>query len=133
MRWTTNASDEQVMNLVREADVFLSFGREGYGIPVLEAIQLGTPVFFDGTQPAAELMQGHGAYKTSVDQAFQAPLPRSITREDQEHVPTWKNYARDIAHSLSKAQQEGSSGEMQLTNKSSHSKDTVGFLASFTN
>ena len=109
VRWTRNASDEQVMNLVREADAFLSFGREGYGIPVLEAIQLGTPVFFDGTQPAAELMQGHGAHKTSIDHAFQAPLPRAITREDQEHIPTWKNYARDIAQALSKAQQEGSS------------------------
>jgi glycosyltransferase involved in cell wall biosynthesis len=109
VRWTTNASDEQVMDLVREADAFLSFGREGYGIPVLEAIQLGTPVFFDGTQPAAELMQGHGAYKTSIDHAFQAPLPRAIRREDQEHIPTWKNYARDIAQALSKAQQEGSS------------------------
>ena len=109
VRWTVNASDAQVTQLVREADAFLSYGREGYGIPVLEAIQLGTPVFFDGTQPAAELMQGHGAYKTSIDHAFQAPLPRAITREDQEHVPAWKNYARDIAHSLSKAQQEGSS------------------------
>jgi glycosyltransferase involved in cell wall biosynthesis len=109
VRWTTNASDEQVMNLVREADVFLSYGREGYGIPVLEAIQLGTPVFFDGTQPSAELMQGHGAHKTSIDHAFQAPLPRPITSEDQEYVPTWKNYACDIAQSLSEAQQEGSS------------------------
>ena len=109
VRWTTNASDEQVMNLVREADAFLSFGREGYGIPVLEAIQLGTPVFYDGTQPAAELMQGHGAYKTSIEQAFHTPLPPAVKPEDQSHVPKWNDYARDIAHSLSKAQQEGSS------------------------
>jgi len=109
VRWTVNASDAQVTQLVREADAFLSYGREGYGIPVLEAIQLGTPVFFDGTQPAAALMQGHGAYKTSIDHAFQAPLPRAITSSDQAHVPTWNDYARKIASSLSNAQQGGSS------------------------
>jgi len=109
VRWTVNASDAQVTQLVREADAFLSYGREGYGIPVLEAIQLGTPVFFDGTQPAAALMQGHGAYKTSIDHVFQAPLPRAITSSDQEHVPTWNDYARKIASSLSHAQQGGSS------------------------
>jgi glycosyltransferase involved in cell wall biosynthesis len=86
---------------MREANAFLSYGREGYGIPVLEAIQLGTPVFFDGTQPAAALMQGHGAYKTSIDHAFQAPLPRAITPSDQEHVPTWNEYANQVAQLLS--------------------------------
>jgi glycosyltransferase involved in cell wall biosynthesis len=88
------------MNFVRDADAFLSFGREGYGIPVLEAIQLGTPVFYDGTQPAAELMQGHGAYKTSIDQAFHAPLPPSVAAADQSYLPKWNDYARDIAQSL---------------------------------
>jgi glycosyltransferase involved in cell wall biosynthesis len=101
VRWTVNASDAQVTQLMREANAFLSYGREGYGIPVLEAIQLGTPVFFDGTQPAAALMQGHGAYKTSIDHAFQAPLPRAITPSDQEHVPTWNEYANQVAQLLS--------------------------------
>ena len=103
VRWTKDASDETAMQLVHEADVFLSIGREGYGIPALEAIQLGTPVFFDGTQPAAELMQGHGAYRTDLDDAFTRPQPEPITVQDQQAIPTWSAYASEIAHTLTRA------------------------------
>ena len=58
--WVQDASDAQVRALVADSDVFLSVGVEGYGIPVLEALQLATPVLYWGEQPAAELMEGKG-------------------------------------------------------------------------
>ena len=50
-------------DLVNTSSAFLSIGIEGYGIPVLEAIRLGTPVLFDGIQPAGDLMAGSGAQR----------------------------------------------------------------------
>jgi glycosyltransferase involved in cell wall biosynthesis len=107
LRWTQNANDAQVMELLQQADVFLSFGREGYGIPVLESIQLGTPVFFDGTQPAAELMQGHGAHEIKIAQAFTAAVPEPISPTDQQHVPSWRSYSTSVAQALSTANTRG--------------------------
>ena len=65
--WVQDASDTQVRELVADSDVFLSVGVEGYGIPVLEALQLATPVLYWGEQPAAELMEGRGAVSLVVD------------------------------------------------------------------
>ncbi len=65
--WVQGASDAEVYDLVNESSVFLSIGIEGYGIPVLEAIRLGTPVIFDGVQPAGELMIGKGAIQVPCD------------------------------------------------------------------
>ena len=67
--WVQEASDIQVRELVADSDVFLSLGVEGYGIPVLEALQLATPVLYWGEQPAAELMEGRGALNLVVDGA----------------------------------------------------------------
>lgn len=67
--WVQEASDIQVRELVADSDVFLSLGVEGYGIPVLEALQLATPVLYWGEQPAAELMEGRGAVSLVVDGA----------------------------------------------------------------
>lgn len=100
VRWTTDASDEVASAFIREADVFLSYGREGYGIPVLEAIRLGTPVFFDGVQPAAEIMQGHGTHEVPMDQLFSTPLVPNVTNSDQLHVPTWTDFVRGVVKSL---------------------------------
>jgi glycosyltransferase involved in cell wall biosynthesis len=109
VRWTADASDQLAIELTKNADAFLSYGREGYGIPVLEAIRLGTPVLFDGVQPAAELMQGNGAHRVPIDQVFSVQSPQSITRVDQETVPTWRNYAQEIATTLVDSMKEGNS------------------------
>jgi glycosyltransferase involved in cell wall biosynthesis len=111
VRWIEGASDEEVADLVHHSSAFLSIGVEGYGIPVLEAIRLGTPVLFDGVQPAAELMQGRGAQRIDamsmkgLTQAFcswstpdaLADLSRQL---DPESVPTWKDFARGVADAL---------------------------------
>jgi glycosyltransferase involved in cell wall biosynthesis len=65
--WVQDASDAQVRELITDSDVFLSIGVEGYGIPVLEALQLATPVLYWGEQPAAEFMEGRGAASLVVD------------------------------------------------------------------
>ena len=107
--WITHADDALVYDELHRADVFLSIGIEGYGIPVLEAIRLGTPVLYSGIQPAGELMEGKGAREiqaTSTDSLAAAFASFSISadrdRLAQEiglaDVPTWKAFADSVAH-----------------------------------
>lgn len=100
VRWIVGATDAEVADLIRDADWFLSFGVEGYGIPVLEAIRLGTGVLFDGVQPAAEIMEGVGAVRVSLDEGLARMLERAgqqASALDPLAVPTWARFARDVA------------------------------------
>lgn len=108
VRWIEGASDTEVHDLVHGSSAFLSIGVEGYGIPVLEAIRLGTPVLFAGVQPAGELMVGHGSIRVSgesVDalaQSFRewsaadrlAGLHREVS---PDAVPRWRDFAERVA------------------------------------
>lgn len=106
--WIRGATDDQVYDMVAAGHAFLSIGIEGYGIPVLEAIRLGTPVLYDGTQPAAELMNGRGA--THVQAANEAELERMFldygrvgaldpiaSSIDASRVPSWRDFASAVA------------------------------------
>ena len=106
--WVQGASDSEVYDLVNESSVFLSIGIEGYGIPVLEAIRVGTPVIFDGVQPAGELMIGKGAIQVPCDspETLAAMFARfgnthalSTVRSElnSEQVPTWSSFASQVA------------------------------------
>ena len=112
--WIRDASDEEVANRIRQADVFLSFGVEGYGIPVLEAIRAGTPVLFGGVQPAAERMVGRGAAhvasleSASLVEAFNrfgaATGRQELTNSiDAGAVPTWREFARGVVNGVLRA------------------------------
>lgn len=114
VRWIQGASDAQVHDLVHEGTAFLSIGVEGYGIPVLEAIRLGTPVLYDGVQPAADLMQGHGAKRiegmssaglTDSFRAWAATQALDGLRGEIEPqaVPTWTEFARQVAEAVRSA------------------------------
>lgn len=111
VRWIEGASDEEVYDLVHDSTAFLSIGVEGYGIPVLEAIRLGTPVLFDGVQPAAELMAGAGARR--IDASSQEalvdefrtwadrPTVVELTSElEPTAVPTWRAFAAGVANAI---------------------------------
>lgn len=102
--WIDSASDDEVHRQIADADVFLSFGVEGFGIPVLEALRLGTPVLYSGIQPAAELMDGAGAMRVdSVADAFQQPseaLSNLQSSIDQDAVPKWSDFARSVAETI---------------------------------
>ena len=113
--WVQGASDPEVRDLVAGSDAFLSLGVEGYGIPVLEAIRVGTPVLFDGIQPAAELMVGKGAQRldaggAEVDvqrlanalTAFALPgaLAELRGEVDPDAVPTWHRFAVSVADAV---------------------------------
>lgn len=106
--WIQGASDDEVRDLISTSSAFLSIGVEGYGIPVLEAIRLGTPVLFDGIQPAGELMVGHGAQHidamseegmTAAFMRFANPVALQQLRQDLDctSVPTWRDFAVAVA------------------------------------
>jgi len=103
VRWITDATDPQVVEHMGAATAFLSYGIEGYGIPVLEAIRRGLPVLFDGIQPAGDIMEGRGAirvpiqpdaaaWRSAIDQAEAARA-----QLDPNGVPTWRDFARGVA------------------------------------
>ena len=107
--WIQGASDAEVYEHMSAADVFLSIGVEGFGIPVLEAIRLGTPVVFNGVQPAGELMRAKGAQQ--LEQADEAGLLAAFhdfaNGEQRERltleleplsVPTWRAFALGVAN-----------------------------------
>ena len=111
VRWVEGANDAEVHDLVHGSSAFLSIGVEGYGIPVLEAIRLGTPVLFDGIQPAGELMQGRGAQR--IDGLSQAGLAAAFAEYSRpgaldalrgevqpEDVPTWRAFAEGVAQAV---------------------------------
>lgn len=103
--WIHDARDEDVLSHLRNADLFLSLGTEGYGIPVLEAISQGIPVVFDGIQPAAEWMEGRGA--TRIDASNAGTLAESLVQAagmrdqlanaiDIPSIPTWRDFVRGV-------------------------------------
>ena len=107
--WDQDASDSQVAELVRTSSAFLAFGTEGYGIPALEAIRLGTPVLYDGIQPAAHVMEGRGARRLPASNPgelqrifFEAASVLPVVRGQlaPDAVPTWTNFALSVAHAL---------------------------------
>ncbi len=111
VRWTTDASDEEVYEHIEASDVFLSFGSEGYGIPVLEALRRRLPVVFGGVQPAAQLMVGSGAFEVAgiteqdLSDMFRtfSDLPtveESQLSVDPGTVPTWRDFARSVARAV---------------------------------
>ena len=74
---------------------------------MLEAIRLGTPVLFDGIQPAGDLMAGSGAQRVAaggVDELAQmfidysAPGALASLRAElaPAAVPTWAEFARGV-------------------------------------
>jgi hypothetical protein len=100
IRWTQGATDQEVATIVRNSDLFLSYGIEGYGIPVLESIQMGTPVLFDGIQPAAEIMESHGAQRIPLEQVFTHQAEQLVSESDQARVPSWKGYVQRVTEQL---------------------------------
>ena len=107
IEWIVEANDALVRAHLRETDVFLSTGVEGYGIPVLEALTQGTPVLYSGIQPAAELMDGKGANRIpgeSVEQLSESMLLWSDRQRihqltesiDMSAIPTWEAFVRGV-------------------------------------
>jgi glycosyltransferase involved in cell wall biosynthesis len=107
--WIQHADDALVYDELQLADVFLSIGIEGYGIPVLEAIRLGTGVVFDGIQPAGDLMEGRGARRadTSTPELMAEMFVRMSEPEMQQalqagirhdEIPTWSAFSHAVAY-----------------------------------
>jgi glycosyltransferase involved in cell wall biosynthesis len=114
IQWIRGASDDDVARCQQDADVFLSFGVEGYGIPVLESLRRGTPVLFGGTQPAAELMAGAGSLRIDGDghQELVAAFERFSMADEigalqaqvhSDEVPKWETFVMSVAKTCSQA------------------------------
>ena len=108
VQWVTGASDQEVRELVASSDAFLSIGTEGYGIPVLEAIALGTPVLYSGVQPAAEVMDSKGAIRLPghshaelvqmfTDYSRPGALAEAAAAIDVTCIPRWKDFVDSVA------------------------------------
>ncbi len=106
--WIQGASDTEVRDAIASGDVFLAIGTEGFGIPVLEAIALGTPVLYSGDQPAAEIMESAGAKKLSGhshdelvemfhDYSRPAALQHLTAEIDFTGMPRWKQFVETVA------------------------------------
>jgi hypothetical protein len=104
--WIDSASDDDVAEVIATSSAFLSIGIEGYGIPVLESLRMGTPVLYDGIQPAADLMLGKGTLRIdgTDSEALRASLMEAPKHLDQlrdevdpEGVPTWRAFVDDVA------------------------------------
>ena len=104
LTWVTDASDADVRRFIDEADIFLSFGIEGFGIPVVESVRCGKPVLFGGIQPAAEALMGAGAIGLggddvgSIADGFRhysyLPEVQALTSSVRPlQVPTWRDFA----------------------------------------
>ena len=114
LTWITDASDIDVRNYLNRADFFLSFGVEGFGIPVLESLRVGVPALYGGIQPAAELMDGRGATRVAIEsvdhvaavfKAFAQPDVVKQAREaiDMNAIPSWRDFAVRVVTSLLEA------------------------------
>lgn len=101
--WVTRATDDEALEWMRRATAFLSYGIEGYGIPVLEALRRGLPVIFDGIQPAAEIMDGRGAVRRRLSpdpeqwRAYASDAAAAAQNIDATGVPRWADFARSVA------------------------------------
>jgi len=103
VQWIKNVDDLTLHEYMHTADAFLSVGIEGYGIPVLESIRLGTPVLYSGVQPAADIMQGKGSInfgdESNLEEVFlEYTLEKIHTIEvDPFAVPRWKEFVDTVA------------------------------------
>ena len=110
IEWVESATDSQVARIVFQSDVFLSMGTEGYGIPVLEAIGLGTPVLFSGVQPAAELMVGSGSTEIEFNdlRSLFTKYSKSeaiiglVSEIEKDKIPLWLDFSAEIERAVRK-------------------------------
>lgn len=103
VQWIKRVDDSTLHEYMHSADVFLSVGVEGYGIPVLESIRLGTPVLYAGVQPAADLMQGKGSVNFGDESNLESVFLDYSLEKIQEitvdpfAVPRWQDFVDTVA------------------------------------
>ena len=110
IEWIECATDLEVARIIAQSDVFLSVGTEGYGIPALEAIGLGTPVLFSGVQPAAELMVGSGSTEIEFGDLRSLFMKYSkseaiidlVSEIEKNKIPLWSDFSAEIERAVRK-------------------------------
>lgn len=105
--WRQDADDDEVASEMSVATAAVAIGDEGFGLTVVEAASRGCPVVFDGVQPAAELLEGHGAWR--VDAGTPEALADALEQwcdvkhararrqlVDTSGLPTWTLFAATV-------------------------------------
>ena len=84
---------------------------EGYGIPVVEALSLGTPVICSDIPVFRKISQGNALLRSPIDgrgwlEAIEAMMDGSVFREEwtrkarEFSAPTWDNYFNNVQNFL---------------------------------
>ncbi len=101
---TSNLTSRELAELMAGARAVLapSFA-EGYGLPIVEALALGTAVVASDTEAAREVSQGHARLLSPLDGAGWAAEIERLSRDDDYHrvlkrraagfvAPQWRDY-----------------------------------------
>lgn len=109
--WLEHCTDTRLLDELDSATALLSLGDEGFGLPTVEALVRGCPVIYAGTQPAASLFRGAGAWKveplTASTLATElrewcdpSVVAGRVSRIDLGRMTTWKDFAATV-HAVS--------------------------------
>ena len=104
VRWKSFLSREELVNLIREADIYLLLSRsEAYGIAVAEALALGTPCIISYRTALKEFSNENGCYAVKYPPVpgEVADLILKIYSEDKgvgplsERIRTWDEVSKE--------------------------------------
>lgn len=107
--WVENPADQDLNELLQNSSVLVSIGLEGFGLPVLEALELTVPVIVSQEQPVTEALSETGGAivltEPSVELLFSSmfeslqPLRNQILRQsiDKAKLPDWRTFSNSVA------------------------------------
>lgn len=107
--WVENPTDEDLHELLQSSSVLVSIGLEGFGLPVLEALELSVPVIVSQSQPVTEVLSETGGVivltEPTVMQLLNSmsyslqPSHNQILRQsiDKTKLPEWATFANSVA------------------------------------
>ncbi|WP_429328196.1 glycosyltransferase family 4 protein [Paraburkholderia atlantica] len=111
LQWLSNVDDEELSQLYRQVDgLLMASEAEGFGLPLIEAAQYGTPIFLRDIPVFREIAGAHGCYFTATSGRELAPqlaawierLERgSAPRSDSIQPSSWSESAEQLKTLLS--------------------------------
>lgn len=95
IEWLSNATDDQIEDCLRRAQACLFIARnEGYGLPAVEALQLGVPVVVAADLPCVRYLNGSGVL--ALGQVDEQSIGDAITRFGGPDGAAARSAAREL-------------------------------------